>query len=348
MAGWRGKIWSRRDVLGSLSLAGAAALTGLGPKPGTAEPPPETKTIRLVFDPVWSGLCYAPLMVAASLFRGEGFTDVRYVKMVKGTTIEVHTLAAGAADMAAIFPTDLINAVDAGVPFVTLMAVNGPCLELVGTEHVRTLSDLKAKTVTAAAVMKDAEAAFLANMLAYAGMDPRKDVHWVVNEPDKSMRLLAEGKVDAFIAVPPAPQQMRARKIGHVVLSTATDRPWSQYACCMAVARREFVQRYPVATKRALRAIAKAVQLCTSEPKRSARFLIDKKFNLGASYDETLQTLKDVPYAAIWRDYDPEASLLAHALLMHEIGFIKKTPQQIIAQGTDWRFLNELKKELKA
>ena len=322
---------------GGAALAGTAGLLGLQPMPAAAEPPLETKTIRLVFDPVWSALCYAPLMVAASLLPSEGFTDVRYVKMVKGTTIEVHTLAAGAADMAGVFPTDLINAVDAGVPFVTLMAANGGCLELVGTEHVRTLRDLKGKTVTASAGMKEAEAAFLANMLAYAGMDPRKDVHWVVNEPDKSMRLLAEGKVDAFMAYPPSVQQIHARKIGHTVFNTATDPPWSQYACCMVVARREFVQHYPVATKRALRAIAKAVQLCTSEREQSARFLINKKFNLGASYDETLQTLKDVPYTAIWRDYDPEASLLAHALLMHEIGFIKQTPQQIIAQGTDWR-----------
>ena len=28
-------------------------------------------------------------------------------------------------------------------------------------------------------------------------------------------------------------------------------------------------------------------------------------------------------------------------------GMIKSTPQKVIAQGTDWRFLNELKKELK-
>jgi hypothetical protein len=27
---------------------------------------------------------------------------------------------------------------------------------------------------------------------------------------------------------------------------------------------------------------------------------------------------------------------------------IKSSPEKIIAQGTDWRFLNELKKELKA
>ena len=29
-------------------------------------------------------------------------------------------------------------------------------------------------------------------------------------------------------------------------------------------------------------------------------------------------------------------------------GMIKSTPQQIIAEGTDWRFLNEIKRELKA
>jgi NitT/TauT family transport system substrate-binding protein len=32
---------------------------------------------------------------------------------------------------------------------------------------------------------------------------------------------------------------------------------------------------------------------------------------------------------------------------MQETGFIKSSPNQIIAQGTDWRFLNELKRELK-
>jgi NitT/TauT family transport system substrate-binding protein len=35
------------------------------------------------------------------------------------------------------------------------------------------------------------------------------------------------------------------------------------------------------------------------------------------------------------------------ALRLHEAGMIKAPPQKILAQGTDWRFLNELKKELK-
>jgi NitT/TauT family transport system substrate-binding protein len=36
-----------------------------------------------------------------------------------------------------------------------------------------------------------------------------------------------------------------------------------------------------------------------------------------------------------------------YALRLHEAGMIKSAPQKILAQGTDWRFLNELKKELK-
>ena len=30
------------------------------------------------------------------------------------------------------------------------------------------------------------------------------------------------------------------------------------------------------------------------------------------------------------------------------VGLVKSSPQRIIADGTDWRFLNELKRELKA
>ena len=49
-----------------------------------------------------------------------------------------------------------------------------------------------------------------------------------------------------------------------------------------------------------------------------------------------------------WRDYDAEDSLRFYALRMQETGLISSTPQQIISEGTDWRFLNELKRELKA
>jgi NitT/TauT family transport system substrate-binding protein len=50
----------------------------------------------------------------------------------------------------------------------------------------------------------------------------------------------------------------------------------------------------------------------------------------------------------VWRTFDPATALRFYALRLHEVGMIKSTPQKIIAQGTDWRFLGELKRELKA
>jgi NitT/TauT family transport system substrate-binding protein len=112
----------------------------------------------------------------------------------------------------------------------------------------------------------------------------------------------------------------------------------------MVAANRDFVRKHPAATKRAVRAIAKGADICAREPERTARFLVDKGYT--ASYEYALQMLRDVPYGK-WRDYDPEDAMRFYALRMHESGLIKSSPQRVIAQGTDWRFWNELKKELK-
>ncbi len=121
------------------------------------------------------------------------------------------------------------------------------------------------------------------------------------------------------------------------------DRPWSQYFCCMlaaipnscAISGRDQAR---------LRAILKADRSLRDRAAAAARQLVDGGFT--PRYDYALQTLKEVPYD-IWREYDPEDSMRFYALRMHEAGLIKSTPQKIIAEGTDWRFLDEIKRELK-
>ena len=107
-------------------------------------------------------------------------------------------------------------------------------------------------------------------------------------------------------------------------------------------ANREFVRNHPAATKRALRAILKAANVCALDPDRAARRVADR----GYSYDYALQTMREIPYGR-WREFDPEDAVRFHALRLHEAGMIKSNPKKIIAEGTDWRFWNELKKELK-
>jgi NitT/TauT family transport system substrate-binding protein len=159
------------------------------------------------------------------------------------------------------------------------------------------------------------------------------------------MDVFADGKADAFVGFAQEPPELRARKIGRVILNTATDRPWSQYFCCMVIANRDFVRRHPVATKRVLRSILKAADICAADPERVARFLVDMRYE--TRYPMGLEVMKSLQFTR-WRETNPEDTLRFHALRLREVGMVKSSPQKLIAQGTDWRFLNELKKELKA
>ena len=331
----------RRELLRGAMAAGATAALAGRSRSADAEAPPETTRITLLQT---ASMCQAPQYVAEDLLRGEGFTDVRYIDKGKdGQRAIADALASGEASINMHFSGPLILRLDTGAPITILAGVHPGCYELFATERVRTLSDLKGKTVGIRG-LEGPEHVFLSSMLAYVGLDPRKDVTWVTHSTDKSIALLAEGKIDAFMGFPPDPQEIRARKIGHVVVDSNLDRPWSQYFCCVVAANREFAQKYPVATKRALRAILKGTDVCASEPDRVSRYLVDS--GRTPRYDLMRQVLKEIRYDR-WRTYNPEDTVRFFALRLREAGMIRSTPQKIITQGTDWRFLNELKKELK-
>jgi NitT/TauT family transport system substrate-binding protein len=330
---------NRRELLQGTTASAAAAVFGVRPPPVAAEPPPETTRLRLIRIP---SICRAPQYVAEDLLRAEGFTDITYVRK-EGGGASAKALAVGEADLSMNFIGPVILRIDAGDPIVVLAGIHPGCFELFGTKRIRSIHDLKGKTV-AVIELGGSEHVFLNSMAAYVGLDPRKDIRFVTHPTAESVRLLAEEKIDAFLGFPPVPQELRAKKIGHSVVNSAIDRPWSQYFCCLATGNREFVRRHPVATKRVLRALLKANSVCALEPERVARHLVDHGFT--ERYDYALQTLKDLPYAR-WREYDPEDALRFYALRLREAGMIKASPQKIIAQAADWRFLTELKKELK-
>ena len=330
---------SRREFVSGLTLAGTAGWLGIGADPVSAEPPPETTRIRLAHH---ASLCTAPYFLAKEFLPAEGFTDVRDVRTA--TTLSIRAVVGGEIDIAVNFSGPLIARVDAGDPIVILAGIHVGCFQLVGGERVRAIRDLKGKTVALFNDLGGPEHVFLSSMAAHVGLDPRKDIRWVTHPFDESTRLLAEGKVDAVLAFPPQAQELRVRKVGRVVVNSLVDRPWSQYFCCMAFAHRDFVRAHPNAIKRALRAILKANAVCSLEPERVARFLVKEGYT--NAYEYALETMKDVGYNR-WREYDAEDTIRFYALRLHEVGMIKSTPQQLIARGTDWRFLTALKQELK-
>jgi NitT/TauT family transport system substrate-binding protein len=337
------RIQNRRDFLTTLSAAGAASVLG-SRKSLADEPPPETTAVRLRRDP---SICVAPWYIAEDLLRAEGFTDIRYVPTRGPESAQM--MARGKLDFGVFATTSLPVRLDAGAPIAAIAGMHAGCFELFAHDHIRTISDLKGKKV-GIDVLGSAKFIYVSVMVANVGLDPHKDIEWVESSAIDPMalfptELFVERKVDAFLAFPPEPQELRARRLGRVILNTTTDKPWSQYFCCMLAGSNEFLRNYPVATKRLLRSILKANDICAAEPKKAARQLVDRGFT--ERYDYALEALTNIPYAQ-WREFDPEDSLRFFALRLNEVGMIESSPNALIAEGIDWRFLNELKRELKA
>ena len=329
---------SRRRFLAGLTATAAAGFID-APKPSFAEEPPEIARVRVS---VWPKIadCGMPIYVAEEMLRAEGFTDIQFV--TAGTSLNPMTwLADGDIDFDWDYAPELARRIASDTPMKVLAGLHAGCLELIADRRVGSVKELKGKRVGINELNSPVHI-LVYMMAAHVGLDPAKDIEWVAG-PDP-LNLLAEGKIDAFLGSAPEPQMARARNIGHVILNTALDRPWSQYFCCMLAGNADYVKNYPVATKRVLRAVLKSVDLCVSDPQRAARLAADK--GLASSYDYALQALAEVRFDK-WRDYDPEDTMRFYSLRLREAGMIEASPEKIIADGTDWRFLNELKREMK-
>ena len=193
--------FSRRRFLGGLTLVGTAGLLGVQARSVAAEPPPETTTLRLINV---GGICLAPQYVAEELLGGEGFADVQYLKL--GPAASYRAVAVGEAHLSMGFVAPQIVQLDAGLPIVLLAGVHIGCFELFGTDRVRTVRNLKGKSI-AVQELGSSQHVFTATIVAHVGLDPRKDIHWVTHPPAEQMALLAQGQIDAYLGFPPEPQE---------------------------------------------------------------------------------------------------------------------------------------------
>jgi NitT/TauT family transport system substrate-binding protein len=330
---------NRRDFLASASLAATAGLLGAH-RPLAAEGPPETTTIRLKQS---AAICFAPAYVVEPFLRTEGFTDIQYVDAGLGIP-SGEMLAQGELDFDITFAGTVVHHLDLGRAVTAVGGLHVGCYELFAREPIRSVGDLKGRRVGVHALRSSGHL-YLSIMATHVGLDPHDDIDWVTSPDGNALGRFVAGESDAFLGFPPEPQEIRAHGIDRVIVNTITDRPWSQYFCCMIYGNRAWVRDHPVATKRFLRAVYKAAAFCQAEPETAARRLVDGGF--AKQYDYALQTIEEIAYDQ-WHEYDPADSLRFYALRLHEAGMITSSPNALLADGTDWRFVEELKRELKA
>ena len=328
---------TRRDFLVSSSLATATSVMSSHASLA-AEGPPEITTIRLRKT---TAICFAPLYVIDAFLAVEGFTDVEYVTGVAGTSGPL--VENGGLDFDVNFAGSVVHLMDKGAQFSVLGGLHVGCYELFAHEPIRKISELKGRRVWISQP-NSANHVLLSIMAANVGLDPNEDIDWLTRADGEAIDLFAAGDIDAFLGFPPEPQEFRDHGFDRVIVNTIIDLPWSQYFCCMIYGDRAKIRDHPIATKRFLRAIYKAADFCTAEPETAARKLVNGGF--AKRYDYALETINEVRYRE-WRDYDPEDSLRFYALRLHEGGMLNSTPNKLIAEGTNWQFLDQLKEELR-
>jgi len=295
--------------------------------------------------------CDPPTVIAKEFLLEEGFTDIQYVRAPVTTT---EWLTADKADFHSGYGNLIAANVDAGLRMVALAGIHPGCFEVFATPGISTIRDLRGKTIAVnARNASDQFYGFFSILLAYVGVDPLTEVNFVEIGPDiNALRdAFVDGRSQAFIAPAAFGPSLRRnpKNPGKVILDTTMDKPWSQYYCCNLVANRDWVRRYPVATKRFTRAILRAADAVAKDKPRAAHEYVAGGFNstTASPIDEeiTNEIIRDLSYD--WREIDAEETLRFFALRLADAKLIKSTPQQIIAQGSDFAFMREQRTALK-
>jgi NitT/TauT family transport system substrate-binding protein len=347
-----------RTLATGATVAAGAALASCAPSGaasgGTKElPPPETTTVRIV-SPF---ACDPPLWLAKPFLLEEGFTDVQYVS---GSGRPRDWATSRAADFGGGHPEEVVAALDAGAPMAVLASIHSGCQEVWVAPGITGFRDLRGKRI--AVFHKNTEDQFFnffATTLAYAGIDPVKDVNFFEMGPDMGyeamMKAFTDGRSDAFLAAADGAAGLRrSPRLGSTkILDQSTDKPWSQYVCCMLVAQRDWTRQNPAATKRATRAIMRAADATVKDLPRAAHEGATGHFQAllqhpTALSDEQILSETIAMPSYNWRELDPEDTLRFFALRLGDVKLIKSTPQQIIDRGSDVAYMRQLRTQLKA
>ena len=135
----------------------------------------------------------------------------------------------------------------------------------------------------------------------------------------------------------PEPQELRARGIDRVILSTVSDRPWSQYLLLHDLRQPRLGARAPCRDQ-ALSARGLQGRRVLRRPTPSMPRVVWSMAGSRRSTTTPSRRSSELPYE-LWHEYDSEDSMRFCGLRLHEAGMLRiHAPNALLAEGTDWSF----------
>jgi NitT/TauT family transport system substrate-binding protein len=298
-------------------------------------PPPETSTVRIAHL-----ACDAPIMAAERYLQQEGFATIQIVGPA--------TVATGRADMAMYFgPIDIAASLQEGERMVALAGLHPGCAEIWAQPGIRSLRDLRGRTIVVRAKTLSDPYAYLAVVLKHAGLDPTRDVNFVVQPDANPLALYLQGRNDAVYVASAGAGALRANPAnrGHIVHDMMMDDPWARLDCCIIVAAQDWYRAHPVAAKRALRAIFRAADFQPPDRADAVQIVTQRGlFGGPGNFDNVRFAANMVP--SNWRDLDLERSVRFFGQLLTDVGLLRVSIDEMV-RVLDVRILRELRAEMR-
>jgi NitT/TauT family transport system substrate-binding protein len=190
----------------------------------------------------------------------------------------------------------LLKPIEQGLDVKITGGVHSGCLRVqAGTKtDIKTVENLRGKRI-GIPTMGSPPFLFASRVLAAHGMDPKKDVEWLVVTPDVAALALDNGQVDAVAESEPIGSILLALDKVRTVADQAIDPFYRDEYCCAVVVSGAFAKRDPSSAAKVTRALLKGALWVEENPTAAAQLSVEKKY-IAASTEINAQAISKLKY----------------------------------------------------
>ena len=222
--------------------------------------------------------CEAPIFTAyeKGFFKEEGL-DVEFVKCEWANYKDA--LALGKFDITHHLVMYFLKPIEQGLDVKFTAGIHRGCLRVqAGTKgNIHTLEDLRGKRIGVPG-MGTPPFIFANRVLGAHGIDPGKEITWLVFPAGELGLALDKGEVDAVADSEPIGSLLLAEGKVRNVSDQAADPPYKDEYCCAVVVNGKFLAKNPKAAAAATRAMLKGAKWVETNPAAAARLSVEKKY----------------------------------------------------------------------
>lgn len=278
-----------RNSIVSIAV-GAALFTGCNKGPDTAGS--SSNEIRVGY----IGLtCEAPIFTAVEkgFFKEEGL-DVSLVKCDWKNYKDV--LALGGYDVTHHLVMYFLKPIEQGLDVKFTGGIHRGCLRVQAAAKgsIRTVKDLRGKRIGVPG-MGTPPFIFANRVLGANGIDPSKEITWLVFPAGELGLALDKGEVDAVADSEPIGSMLVAQGKVRNVADQAADSPYRDEYCCAVLVNGKFLARNPKASAAATRALLKAAKWVETNPVAAAKLSVEGKY-LASTVDMNTVAISHLRY----------------------------------------------------